>query len=168
MSNAEKKSWYDWAKEQTNPNDASKKPEALSDLLVLDASYGSIGGLVCSSVLAEMGDRVIRIEPSVGDVARNYSPFGIQHKDTGLGYLVEGSKKHHITLNLENQNAREIFKQLAGHADIIIETFKAGIMDEWGIGYRQLKEINPRLIYTALYTYGQFGPKLLKDVPALK
>ena len=165
MSAANEKSWYDWAKEQTDPNEAAKKPEALGDLLVLDVSYGSIGGLVCSSVLAEMGARVIRIEPSSGDVARNYSPFGIQHKDTGLGYLVEGRNKYHITLNLENQNAREIFKKLAGHADIIIETFQAGIMDEWGIGYRQIKEINPRLIYTALYTYGQFGPKAPKGRP---
>ena len=165
MSNAEKKSWYDWAKEQTDPNETAKKPEALGDLLVLDVSYGSIGGLVCSSVLAEMGARVIRIEPSAGDVARNYSPFGIQHKDTGLGYLVEGRNKYHITLNLENQNAREIFKKIAGHADIIIETFQAGVMDEWGIGYRQLKDINPRLIYTALYTYGQFGPKASKGRP---
>jgi len=165
MSTEEITSWYDWAKEQTDPNEASKKPEALADLLVLDVSYGNIGGLVCSSVLSEMGARVIRIEPSIGDVARNYSPFGIRHIDTGLGYLVESRNKYHITLNLKNIIGRDIFKRLSKHADVIIETFPAGVMDGWGTGYRQLKEINPRLIYTALYTYGQFGPMASRKRP---
>ena len=51
----DEKSWYEWAKEHTDPNQAAQKPQALDDLLVLDTSYGSIGGLVCSSMLAEMG-----------------------------------------------------------------------------------------------------------------
>jgi crotonobetainyl-CoA:carnitine CoA-transferase CaiB-like acyl-CoA transferase len=165
MSSVDEKSWYDWAKEHTDPNEAAKKPQALDDLLVLDASYGSIGGLVCSSMLAEMGARVIRIEPPEGDVARKYSPFGIVHQDTGLGYLVEGRNKHHITLNLENIQGRDIFNNLAKHADIIIETFPAGVMDDWEIGYRQLRELNPRLIYAALYTYGQFGLQASKGRP---
>lgn len=162
MSNVDEKSWYDWAKEHTDPNDAGNKPQALDDLLVLDVSYGSMGGLVCSSMLAEMGARVLRIEPPEGDVARRFSPFGIMYQDTGLGYLAEGRNKHHITLNLEDSAARDIFKNLAKHADIIIETFQAGVMDDWGIGYRQLRETNPRLIYAALYTYGQFGPMASK------
>lgn len=155
MGTTDEKSWYDWAKEHSDPNEAAQKPQALDDLLVLDVSYGSIGGLVCSSILAEMGARVIRIEPPEGDVARRFSPFGIMHRDTGLGYLVEGRNKHHITLNLKSTKSRDIFKKLTKDADIIVETFQAGVMDEWGIGYRQLQKINPRLIYTALYTYGQ-------------
>ena len=165
MNTSDEKSWYEWAKEQTDPNEAAKKPEALPDLLVLDVSYGNIGGLVCSSILAEMGARVVRIEPSTGDVSRNYSPFGIRHMDTGLGYLVESRNKYHITLNLRNIVGRDTFKRLAKHADVIIETFPAGVMDGWDIGYRQLKKINPRLIYTTLYTYGQFGFKASKRRP---
>lgn len=155
----DEKSWYEWAKEHTDPNQAAQKPQALDDLLVLDTSYGSIGGLVCSSMLAEMGAKVVRIEPPKGDVARGFSPFGITHLDTGLGYLVEGRNKHHITLNLENAEGRDIFKNLTKHADVVIETFQAGVMDSLEIGYRQLREFNPGLIYTALYTYGQFGPR---------
>jgi crotonobetainyl-CoA:carnitine CoA-transferase CaiB-like acyl-CoA transferase len=150
--------WFDWAREQSDPRQSSAKPEALDDLLVIDVSYGNIGGLVCSSILAEMGARVIRVEPPGGDVARRYSPFGIEHEGTGLGYLAEGRNKVHITLNLEDPAGRELFTALVGRADILVETFKPGVMDGWSIGYRQLCERNPRLIYAALYTYGQFGP----------
>jgi crotonobetainyl-CoA:carnitine CoA-transferase CaiB-like acyl-CoA transferase len=151
-------SWYDWAREHTNPERASRKPEALDDLLVLDVSYGNVGGLACSSMLAELGAQVIRLEPPGGDVARQYSPFGIQHQDTGLGYLAEGRNKYHITLDLKRPESHEIFTTLAKHADVVVETYQPGVMDGWGIGYRQLKEVNPRLIYAALCTYGQFGP----------
>ncbi len=152
-------SWFEWAKERTHPAQASQKPEALADLLVLDASYGNMGGPVCSSMLAELGAQVIRIEPPGGDVTRKFSPFGIMHQDTGLGYLVEGRNKYHITLDLKKAESRELFTTLAKHADIIIETYQPGVMDGWGIGYRQLRELNPRLIYAALNTYGQFGPQ---------
>ncbi len=165
MSSIEDKSWYDWAKEQTDPNEAPQKLEALDDLLVLDVSYGNIGGLVCSSMLAELGAQVIRIEPSEGDLARRFSPFGVMHQDTGLGYLAEGRNKRHITLNLKEQRAREIFETLATKADVLIETFLPGTMDSWSIGYRQLRATNPRLIYAALYTYGQFGPSASKGRP---
>ncbi|MGO9580578.1 MAG: CaiB/BaiF CoA transferase family protein [Desulfobaccales bacterium] len=152
-------SWFEWAKERTHPAQASQKPEALADLLVLDVSSGSMGGPVCSSMLAELGAQVIRIEPPGGDVTRKFSPFGAMHQDTGLGYLVEGRNKYHVSLDLKKAESREVFTTLAKHADIIIETYQPGVMDGWGIGYRQLRELNPRLIYAALNTYGQFGPQ---------
>ncbi len=160
MSHAKdsKNSWYDWAREQTDPAQASQKPEALDDLLVLDVSAGNMGGPVCSSMLAELGAQVIRLEPPGGDVTRKFSPFGVMHQDTGLGYLVEGRNKYHISLDLQKAASREIFTILAKHADVIIETYQPGVMDGWGIGYRQLREVNPRLIYAALGAYGQFGP----------
>jgi crotonobetainyl-CoA:carnitine CoA-transferase CaiB-like acyl-CoA transferase len=152
------KTWFDWAREQSDPGQSAAKPEALDDLLVLDVSYGNVGGLVCSSILAEMGARVIRVEPPGGDVARHYSPFGIERDGTGLGYLAEGRNKHHVTLNFRDPAGQELFAGLAGRADVLVETFRPGVMDGWSVGYRQLRERNPRLIYAALYTYGQFGP----------
>jgi crotonobetainyl-CoA:carnitine CoA-transferase CaiB-like acyl-CoA transferase len=159
MDNNRETSWYDWAKDATEPGRASKKAEALDDLVVLDASYGNIGGLVCSSVLAEMGARVIRMEPPGGDVTRKFSPFGLMIEGCGLGYLVEGRNKLHVTLNLEEPEGRQVFTALSRHADIVIESFPASFMDGLGIGYRQLGAHNPRLIYAALNTYGQFGPQ---------
>ena len=143
---------------ETNPNDGFRKPEALDDMLVLDVSYGSYAGLFASSILSEFGAEVIRIEPPEGDIARKMTPFGIMIKDSGLPYIAEGGRnKFHITLNIESDEGREMFKKLAKKADVIIETFKPGYMDSLGIGYRQLSEINPSLIYSSISSYGQCG-----------
>jgi crotonobetainyl-CoA:carnitine CoA-transferase CaiB-like acyl-CoA transferase len=152
-------SWPDWIREKDDPVHTSSKPEALDNLTVLDCSYGSISGCFASSILAELGAEVIRIEAPEGNPERTFTPFGITHKDTGLGYLNEGRNKFHITLNLQSQEGQEIFKKLAKRADVVIETFLPGVMDSWGIGYRQLSAANPRLIYSAIYAYGQFGSK---------
>ncbi|MFQ5897349.1 MAG: CaiB/BaiF CoA transferase family protein [Candidatus Methylomirabilia bacterium] len=151
--------WTVWAKAATDPARAFDKPEALEGIRVLDCSYGSLAGCFCSSVLAEFGAEVIRIEPPEGDLARRFTPFGLLHQGTGLGYLVEGRNKHHVTLNLRHPGGQALLRTLAQNADILIETFLPGTMDAWGIGYRQLREVNPRLIYCALSTYGQFGPR---------
>lgn len=158
MSDSREMSWYEWAYHNTGPQNASGKPEALAGLLVLDLSHENIGGLVCSSIFAEMGAKVIRVEPPGGDPARRFSPFGLLCRDTGLGYLVEGRNKHHVTLNIQTEQGRTILKSLAVKSDILIETYQPGFLDGLGIGYRQLSEINERLIYAALSSYGQFGP----------
>jgi crotonobetainyl-CoA:carnitine CoA-transferase CaiB-like acyl-CoA transferase len=147
-----------WAWRETNPADIFKKPEALDDMLVIDASYGSFAGLFASSILAEMGAEVIRIEPPGGDIARKMSPFGMMIKDTGLPYLVEGGRnKYHVTCNLETEEGRQLFRRLVRKADVLIETFKPGYLDSLGIGYKALSAENPGLIYCAIHSYGHFG-----------
>jgi crotonobetainyl-CoA:carnitine CoA-transferase CaiB-like acyl-CoA transferase len=153
------RTWVDWIHEADDPKKNHLKPEALDDLLVLDVCEANIGGLFCSSILAEFGADVIRIEPPEGDLARKFTPFGYLHKGTGLGYLMEGRNKFHITLNLKDPEGQEAFKKLVAQADVVIESFKPGVMDGWGLSYRFLKDINPRLIYATLYTYGHFGPE---------
>lgn len=155
--------WAAWIRAQTEPAKAFARPEALEDLLVLDASSGCMAGPFCSSILAEWGAEVLRIEPPGGDILRRFSPFGIEHKETGLAYLVEGRNKHHITCNLEGAEGRRLFRRLAARADVLVETFRPGRMDGWGIGYRQLSRTNPRLIYAAISTYGQFGPQAARS-----
>jgi len=151
--------WAEWIRELDDWRSAPGKPEALDELTVLDLSSGHLGGCFCSSILAEFGAEVIRIEPPGGDILRRFSPFGHQHKDTGLAYLVEGRNKLHVTLNLRKAEGRRLLARLAAKADIVVETFPTGQMDAWRIGYRQLSTKNPRLIYCALTSYGQFGPK---------
>jgi len=146
-----------WAHRATNPEEIPGKPEALDDMLVLDMSHGSFAGLFASSILAELGAEVIRIEPPQGDLARKMSPYGMMINGTGLGYLVEGRNKRHITLDVTKEEGGKVFKRLAKHADILIETFKPGYLDTLGLGYRGLREVNPGLIYCAVHTYGQFG-----------
>jgi CoA:oxalate CoA-transferase len=157
--------WSDWIKERDDPRIAHTKPEALDDITVLDLSYKSFAGCCCSSMLSEFGAKVIRIEPPEGDFIRSCTPYGMLHKGEGLNYLTEGRNKHHITLNLKESEGRDILKKLVAKADVLIETFKPGVMDEWGIGYEDLKKINPKLIFASITAYGQFGPMSRSRMP---
>lgn len=151
--------WATWAREHSDPKRAAAKPEALGSLRVLDISRSNFGALYCSSILGEFGAEVIRIEAPDGDPARHFTPFALTHQNTGLAYLVEGRNKYHVTLNLEDEEGRRVFFDLARRSDVVIESFAPGQMDAWGVGYRQLSEENARLVYCALATYGQFGPR---------
>lgn len=149
--------WTTWAKENTHPDNATGKPEALTGTTVIDLSYGSFAGLFASSLLSEMGARVIRIEPPEGDLARKMTPFGEFINGTGLPYLLEARNKEHITLDIHKVKGKEILKALVRKADILIETFTPAFMDEMGMGWEDFKAINPRLIYCSINSYGQFG-----------
>ncbi|HOK06767.1 MAG TPA: CoA transferase [Syntrophales bacterium] len=162
MAEHKRPKWAAWADHIRSLDDPAKnfeKPEALDDLVVLDLSSRSMAGCFCSSLLAELGAETIRIEPPGGDLVRTYSPGGVMHRGTGLAYLQEGRNKYHITLNLEKEEGREILKCLAGAADVLIETYPTGVMEEWGIGYEELSKLNPRLIYTSISAFGRFGPE---------
>lgn len=132
------------------------KPEALDDMMVLDLSYANFSGNVTASFFAEAGAEVIKVEPPEGDPSRILSPYGANIQGVGIPYLMESRNKRHITLDLAGAEGRENLKRLAKQADILIETFAPGEMDEWGIGYRQLREFNPGLIYIAITPYGHY------------
>ena len=162
MAHYKRAKWAEWADHIRSLDDPAKnyeKPEALDDLVVIDISSRSMAGCYCSSLLAELGAETIRIETPGGDLVRTYSPNGIMHKGTGLAYLQEGRNKFHVTLNIETDEGREMFMSLVGQADVVIETFPAGQMDAWGIGYEELSKINPQLIFTSITGHGQFGPE---------
>jgi crotonobetainyl-CoA:carnitine CoA-transferase CaiB-like acyl-CoA transferase len=164
-ANKEQTAWTGWIKERDNPRIAHTKAEALDDITVLDLSDKSFAGCYCSSLLAEFGAKVLRIEPPEGDFIRTCTPYGMRYKGEGLNYLTEGRNKFHITLNLKEPEGREILKALVGQADVLIETYSPGVMDGWGIGYEQLKKINPRLIFASITGYGQFGPMSRSRMP---
>jgi len=146
-----------WAYRETCPEDALKKPEALAHVRVLDASYGNFAGLFASSILAEMGAEVVRVEPPGGDLARKMSPYGMMIKDAGLAYISEARNKFHITLDLGQEEGRKLFSQFSAKADVLIETFKPGHLDSLGLGYRHLSEKNAGLVFCAINSYGQHG-----------
>lgn len=139
---------------------AEGKAEVLDDVLVLDVSSANFAGIICASYLAEFGAEVIKIEPAEGDPARLITPFGVTVKGVGIPFMFEGRNKRYMTLDVKNNPAdRETFAKLAKKAAVVIESFKPGEMDGWGIGYRQLSEKNPSLVYIALSAYGQYGEK---------
>lgn len=139
------------------------KSDALDDTLVLDLSYANFSGTIAASFFAEAGAEVITIEPPEGDPARIMSPYGVEVEQVGINYLMECRNKRHITLDLSEPKGRENVKRLARQADIVIETFAPGEMDAWGIGYRQLREINSRLVYIAITPYGHYTSRAKKE-----
>ncbi len=152
--------WHEISREYFEIEKAKFKEGPLEGVVVFDISVASPAATFASSLLAEMGAEVIKVEPPEGDPLREISPFGeVYIRNTGLPFLVEGRNKEYITLDLRKEEGRELFKELVKHADVVIESFPPGWLDERGIGYRQLRELNPRLIWVAFSAYGHFGPK---------
>jgi crotonobetainyl-CoA:carnitine CoA-transferase CaiB-like acyl-CoA transferase len=143
------------------------KPEVLNDVLVLDASYANFSGIIAASLFAEFGAEVIKIEPPEGDPSRKMTPYGMNLNGVGIPFLVEGRNKRYLTLDVRTEEGRKDFQKLAAKADILIETSPAGQMDSWEIGYRQLSQSNPGLIYIAITPYGQYTEKAeeFRDLP---
>lgn len=158
-------SWEDWIRREDDPRGAFAKPEALDGLLVLDVSQESVAGMVCTAFLAELGAEILKVEPPGGDPARAWGPPGFTHQGEGLAYLAEGRNKYFVTLNLESSEGRETFRRLASRADAVVEAYPPGRMDGWGIGYRQLLEDNPGLIYVGISALGHFGPRAAEPMP---
>jgi len=132
------------------------KPEALDDMVVLDLSYANFSGLITSSFFAEAGAEVMKVEPPEGDPSRVMTPFGVQVQGVGIPYLMESRNKRHVSLDWNSPGGREKVRRLAVRADVLIDTFAPGEMDSWGIGYRQLREMNPGLVYVAISPYGHY------------
>jgi crotonobetainyl-CoA:carnitine CoA-transferase CaiB-like acyl-CoA transferase len=149
-----------WGKRLAEVMDPEGKPEVLDDILVLDASYANFSGIIAASFFAEFGAEVIKVEPPDGDPCRRMTPWGENVNGVGIPFLIEGRNKKYVTLDLKNsEKDRKDFASLAEKAAVVIETFGAGEMDSWGIGYRQLSQKNPSMIYIAITPYGQYTDK---------
>jgi crotonobetainyl-CoA:carnitine CoA-transferase CaiB-like acyl-CoA transferase len=129
--------------------------KALKGLKVLEMGQ-LIAGPFAGRLFAEFGAEVIKVEsPMGGDPLRNWR---VVENGTSLWWYVQSRNKKSIALDLRQPQGQEIIRELAKEVDIIIENFRPGTMEKWGIGYEQLKEINPRLIMIRISGYGQDGP----------
>jgi crotonobetainyl-CoA:carnitine CoA-transferase CaiB-like acyl-CoA transferase len=127
----------------------------LKGLKMLDLSR-LLPGPYCSLLLADLGMEVLKVEdPEQGDYTRTIGP--IRKKDSAI-FLALNRNKKSIKLNLKISEGREIFYRLIQFYDIILESFRPGVMDRLGIGYQELKKRNPRVILCSLSGYGQDGP----------
>jgi crotonobetainyl-CoA:carnitine CoA-transferase CaiB-like acyl-CoA transferase len=139
----------------TTTNDS---PAPLEGVTVLDASR-VLSGPFCTMQLGDLGADIIKVErPGVGDQTRGWSPptYGDSHQSAY--YLSANRNKRSMTLNLASEEGRDVFRTIAREADVVVENFRVGKMDEWGIGYDDLREENPDLIYCAITGYGENGP----------
>ena len=127
----------------------------LKELRMLDLSR-LLPGPYCSLLLADLGMEVLKVEdPEQGDYMRGIGP--IRKKDSAI-FLALNRNKKSIKLNLKIREGKEIFYRLIQSYDIILESFRPGVMDRLGIGYQELKKRNPRVILCSLSGYGQDGP----------
>lgn len=133
----------------------NEKRRPLEGLKILEMGQ-LIAGPFCGSILAGFGAQVIKVEkPGTGDPLRVWRKM---HNGTSLWWLSMGRNKKSITLDLNAEKGQEIARRLAGNADVVIENFKPGTMEKWGLGYEDLKKINPGIIMARVSGYGQTGP----------
>ncbi len=115
-----------------------------------------IAGPFCTRILAEFGAEVIKIEaPDGGDPLRAWRKL---HNGTSLWWFVQSRNKKSVTVNLKAEAGQEIVRRLARTADILVENFRPGALEKWGLGYDRLSADNPGLVMVRLSGYGQTGP----------
>lgn len=119
-----------------------------------------LGNLVAAPfaarLLAEFGAEVIKVEsPNTGDPIRNWR---VVENGTSLWWYLQSRNKKSITLDLRQSEGQEIVRKLATEVDIIIENFRPGTLEKWGIGYESLAEVNPKVIMVRISGFGQSGP----------
>ena len=134
------------------------QPEALRGIRVLELAT-RIFGPATADYLGEFGAEVIKVElPGTGDLMRYVAPEGFYWQDVSPAFLPQNRNKLHVGVDVRLPEGRDLFLRIAEKSDVVVENLRAGTMDRWGIGYRQLRENNPGLVYAANSGFGQWGP----------
>ena len=134
---------------------------ALDGIRVLDFSR-VLAGPYCTLVLGDLGAEIIKIEnPQGGDDTRgfNVSPT----LDFSTYFLAVNRNKKSVAIDIRTMEGRDAIRAMAVNADVVIENYRSGVMERYGIGYEDLSQINPRLVFASVSAYGRDGP--LKDRP---
>ena len=127
---------------------------ALAGLRVLDVST-LFAGPLAATMLGDFGAEVIKVEHPKGDPVRYH---GASKDGVGLWGKVVGRNKRGITLYLGSPEGQEVFRRLVASADVVVENFRPGTLERWGLGYEELSRINPGLVLVRVTGFGQFGP----------
>lgn len=135
----------------------------LSGTRVLDLT-NVLSGPFCTLQLALLGADVVKIEnPKGGDLARKLGNVPEYNKQLrGTSFLAQNCNKRSVTLNLKDDEGKAIFRKLVATGDVVVENFRPGVMTRLGLGYDELAEINPRLVYCGISGFGQTGPDAKK------
>ena len=133
---------------------------ALSHVRVLDFTT-QVAGPYCTKLLADYGADVIKVErPGTGDASRSMGPFpgDVPHPEKSGLFLHLNTNKRSITLDLTTRAGQKIARELCETADLVVESFRPGVMDRFGLGFEALQALNPRLVMTSISNFGQTGP----------
>ena len=131
----------------------------LTGIRVLDLSQG-IGGPYMTRLMAGMGADVVKVEPPEGDASRRGGPFPghLPHREKSALYLYLNTSKRGITLDLWTATGRELLRRLVEGSDLVVESYRPGTLDQLGLGYEGLAQVNPRVTLTSITPFGQNGP----------
>lgn len=158
-------------------NDAGRSGP-LEDLTIIDCTR-ALAGPFGASLLADLGARVVKIEPPAGDGYRNIPPFLPDHApvyedreagtDFGAPFAAVSRNKRSVCLDLKNDSHKEVFLQLCDQADAVVENNRAGVMDRLGVGYEVIAARNPKIIYACVRGFGdpRTGESPYSDWPSL-
>jgi len=127
---------------------------SLSGLRVLDFTQVAAGPL-CTQTLVDLGAQVTKVEQPDGDLARQFSPYV---EGQSVTFLALNSGKLSISRNLKDKEQRDTILELAAQADILVESFRPGVMERLGLGYDDIRKLNPGIIYCSVSAYGQLSP----------
>ncbi|MFF8100580.1 CaiB/BaiF CoA transferase family protein [Streptomyces sp. NPDC016640] len=137
------------------PSDPAPAGPPLTGLRVLDLAT-LFAGPLAATLLGDFGAEVVKVEhPRRPDPARGHGP---SKNGVGLWWKVLGRNKRTITLDLSAPGGRATLLRLAGTADVVIENFRPGTLEKWGLGWPELSAVNPRLVLARVTGFGQFGP----------
>ena len=142
------------------PISSSVSPQALSGLKVIELGQ-QIAGPFAGKTLADFGAEVIKIEPPAADGGVGGDPlrqWRMLHNGTSVWWQVQSRNKQSVVLDLRTEAGRDTVRRLIDEADVLIENFKPGTMEKWGMGYEVLSRSNPGLIMLRVSGYGQTGP----------
>ena len=128
----------------------------LAGITVIEATT-TWAGPMAACILADFGADVIKIEQPEGEVLRRVPP-AVPDSTLMIPYETVNRNKQSLSLRLSKPEGAEIFLALAKNADIVIENFRPGTMTSWGVGYQDVKDANPAIVYVSISGYGQFGP----------
>lgn len=155
----------------------SQQPESLgrhtsrplAGIRVVDFTQ-MLAGPYCSMMLADLGADVVKVEPPTGDIIRTAGPFHPGHEDAELGgyFMSVNRNKRGVVVDLKTEAGIEAILRLLDTADIVLENFRSGVMDRFGLSYERLRERNPRLVYGAVRGFGdpRFGRTTYDNWPA--
>ena len=140
------------------PLQTPEEGRLLPSYRVLDLSGPE--AVFCGKLLADYGAEVVRVEPPGGDPSRARGPFAGDDEgtDSSLYFLFYNTNKRSITLDIQTEQGRDLFRRLAAQSDVVVESFPPGHMDSLGLGYDALKAINPGIVMASVTPFGQTGP----------
>lgn len=164
MQPENRKDYFEWSNDAFSVARVFDKPEALKGIRVLELCT-RVFGPVTADLLADFGAEVVKIElPGVGDLMRYVAPRGFFWKNLSPAFSHMNHNKYHVGIDIRKPEGAALLRRLVVKSDVLVENFRPGTMDRWGLGYRQLKKIHPGLIYQGNSGFGQWS--VFKDRPS--